>query len=269
MTYPPGHFYSPIPSLQEIREKEASLFPKNPGKVAAVDFNDEGQIDLVKKLDSYCVDFPYVSKREINSRYRPNNPAISEYDARMLFCLIRHLRPRRVVEVGIGYSSCVILDANEVFFENSISCTFIDPYPDLLLSLMKEGDRDRVQIIRDKVQDVSLDVFASLSAGDLLLIDSSHVSKIGSDVNHIFFQVLPSLNRGVYINLHDVFYPFEYPKEWIYKGLCWNEDYLLRAFLEYNHAFQIQVFPNYLAHVHRDKVPPEFLWAGNICLLNV
>lgn len=269
LSHPPGHFYSPIPSVQDLRQREGQIFSGKPGKVPAIDFNDDGQIDLMRKLAQYLSEFPYEAGKGLKLRFLPVNPEISEQDARMLFCLIRHLRPRRIIEIGIGYSSCVVLDTNELFFDNSISCTFIDPYPDLLLSLMKECDGNRVEVVQDKVQDVSLDVFASLTQGDLLLIDSSHVSKIGSDVNHIFFQVLPSLNRGVYVNFHDIFYPFEYPKDWVLRGFCWNESYLMRAFLEYNGAFQIQVFPNYLAQVHRDKLPDESLLAGNFLLLKI
>ena len=131
--------------------------------------------------------------------------------------------------MGSGYSSCVILDTNELFFNNNISCIFIEPYPQLQESLLKENDKDKIEIIPKRLQDVEVSKFSSLSSGDILFVDSTHVSKVDSDVNYIFFEILPSLTNGVYIHFHDIFYPFEYPKEWIYEGRAWNENYILRA----------------------------------------
>jgi len=136
--------------------------------------------------------------------------------------MIRHLSPKRFIEVGSGYSSCVVLDINELFFDNRISLTFIEPHTELLFSLIKESDKETSKIIPTDLQDVGLEVLSELCPEDILFIDSTHVSKIGSDVNHIFFEILPRLARGVYIHFHDVFYPFEYPKEWIYEGRAWN-----------------------------------------------
>ena len=98
-----------------------------------------------------------------------------------------------------------------------------------------------------------MDVFSRLRAGDVLFIDSSHVSKVGSDVNYIFFNILPALQTGVRIHFHDVFYPFEYPEQWILNGRSWSEAYLLRAFLQFNQTFEVELFPNHLIRFH-----PEF-----------
>jgi hypothetical protein len=166
--------------------------------------------------------------------------------------MIRHLQPKRIIEVGSGYSSCVTLDTNELFLDNSVSCTFIEPYPQLLQSLLKEGDAEKINIVQQNLQDIGTNIFSELSEGDILFIDSTHVSKIHSDVNFIFSELLPCLKKGVYIHFHDIFYPFEYPKEWIYQGRAWNEVYLLRAFLQYNTNFEIQFFNSYLGHLHRD-----------------
>jgi len=168
--------------------------------------------------------------------------------------MIRHAHPKRIIEVGSGYSSCVTLDTNEIYFNNAIKCTFVDPFPDLLLSVLKQGDTARIEIIRRKLQDVEIDVFRSLSAGDILFIDGSHVSKVGSDVNYALFEILPSLNPGVYIHFHDVFYPFEYPLDWLYEGRAWNENYLLRAFLQYNAHFQIAFWTPYMFQFHRQAM---------------
>ncbi|MBF0510802.1 MAG: class I SAM-dependent methyltransferase, partial [Candidatus Omnitrophica bacterium] len=100
--------------------------------------------------------------------------------------------------------------------------------------------------------DVDVSFFDELGENDILFVDSSHVSKTGSDVNHILFNILPKLNKGVLIHFHDIFYPFEYPKPWVLEGRCWNEDYLLRAFLSYNNSFEIVVFNTFLEHFHED-----------------
>jgi len=140
-----------------------------------------------------------------------------------------------------------MLDTNELFFDNSISLTFIEPHPQAFLSLMKRGDAKRIELVSSQLQDVGLDVFSRLSANDILFIDSSHVSKVGSDVNYLVFEILPLLQRGVYVHFHDVFYPFEYPQQWICDlGIAWNEAYLLRAFLQYNTSFRIAFFNTYL-----------------------
>ena len=171
-------------------------------------------------------------------------------DAIMLYCMIRLLKPRRIIEVGSGFSSCVTLDTNELFFENSITTTFIEPYPQLLLSLVKETDKSNVTIIAERLQDVDLEQFDALQRNDILFIDSTHVSKINSDVNRIFFDILPRLSEGVHVHLHDIFFPFEYPKEWIYEGRAWNEAYLLRALLQYNSAFRVVLMNTFMEHVH-------------------
>src|SRR5207249_3499894 len=160
------------------------------------------------------------------------------------------LKPRRIIEVGSGYSSCAMLDTSELFFGGGIECCFIEPHPELLLSLVKPEDRERqtFRLLAKKLQEVDLAEFAALGEGDILFVDSSHVAKVGSDVNHLFSNVLPMLNRGVHIHFHDIFHPFEYPKEWVYRGISWNEAYVLKAFLQYNGAFRITFFNTFLEH---------------------
>ncbi len=244
--WPPGHFYSPIPSLAEIKERESQIFGRIPEQIPGIDLNVDAQLQLLHELKRFYPDQPFTDQKQKNLRYCFQNPNYTYGEAVFLFCLLRYLRPHKVIEIGSGYSSCAILDTNELFFDYSIACTYIEPYPELLFSLLKKGDQDRVEIVPQKVQDVCLDRFKVLTAGDILFIDSSHVSKAGSDVNHILFEILPILQPGVIVHFHDIAYPFEYPKEWIYQGRAWNEAYLLRAFLQYNDAFRIRLFNSYL-----------------------
>ena len=163
--------------------------------------------------------------------------------------MMRHFQPKRIVEVGSGYSSAVMLDTNELFFDNNIKLTFVEPYPDRLKGLLKSGDNKFVELLEDNVQNVDLNIFMQLEAGDFFFIDSSHVSKTDSDLNHLLFIVLPVLKPGVMIHFHDIFYPFEYPAAWVLAGRNWNEDYLLRSFLMYNSNFKIEFFADFL-HKH-------------------
>ena len=190
-------------------------------------------------------------------RYLLENPSYGYTDGIILYSMIRHIKPKRVIEVGSGYSTCLLLDTNEIFFNSSIDCTCIEPYPEFMLSLIKEGDKDQIHLIEAKLQDVDLEIFSALDTGDILFIDSSHICKVNSDVNYIFFEILPHLKSGVYIHFHDIFYPFEYPKEWIFEGRAWNESYLLRGFLSYNNLFRIVFFTSFLQCFHKNLLESE------------
>lgn len=262
---PPGHFYSPIPSLEEVRADEERIF-RMPRGLPTVDLNEGEQLELLNAFKEYYKELPpWGDDKSEGLRYHFDNPNFPHADAISLYAMLRHLRPKRIVEIGSGYSSCVTLDTNELFLDNRVACTFIEPHPELLLSLIKDGDKRRVEIISSKLQDVDPKHFSSLSENDILFIDSTHVSKVGSDVNHIFFEIIPSLNSGVYIHFHDICYPFEYPKMWVYENRAWNESYLLRAFLQYNQAFKIVFFNNFLGHFFPEEIAKDMpLFMKNI-----
>jgi predicted O-methyltransferase YrrM len=250
--FPPGHFYSPIPSIEEIRRKESIIYGKMPETIPGIDLNEEEQLRLLDEFEAYYRELPFPETKVKHLRYFFQNEAYSYSDAICLYCMIRHAKPQTIIEVGSGYSLCVTLDTNDVFFEGSIKTVFIEPYPELLLSLIKKEDAARINLISKNLQEVELDLFCSLRENDILFIDSTHVGKIDSDVNYIFSKILPILKSGAYIHFHDVFYPFEYPKEWIYEGRAWNEAYVLRAFLQYNKSFEIILFNTFMEHFHRD-----------------
>ena len=247
---PPGHFYSPIPSLEDIRRDESLIFGSVPRSIPGLELHEAEQLKLLEDLVKYYEEMPFRPQKTENLRYYFENPAYGYLDGILLYCMIRHLKPRRIIEVGSGFSSCVTLDTNELFFNGAIANIFIDPYPDQLLSLVKEEDKSRIRIIPDRLQEIDLNEFEALEANDILFIDSTHVSKINSDVNRIFSDILPSLASGVLIHFHDIFYPFEYPKEWIYEGRAWNEAYVLRAFLQYNSQFQVVLMSSFMHCFH-------------------
>jgi predicted O-methyltransferase YrrM len=247
---PPGHFYSPIPNLGEVRKKEDVIFGRIPRSIPGIELNEQEQLSLLGQFKTYYDELPFKSYKSDGLRYFFENPSYSYSDAICLYCMLRYAKPNRIIEIGSGYSSCVMLDSNDLFFSGSIKLTCIEPFPDLLLSLIRPSDLDRIALIPQRVQDVELSQFEELGQNDILFIDSTHVSKIGSDVNWILFEILPRLSSGVYIHFHDVFYPFEYPKEWIYEGRAWTELYMLRSFLQFNTAFKIVFFNTFMEHFY-------------------
>ena len=142
-----------------------------------------------------------------------------------------------------------MLDTVERFFERRPEITLIEPFPVNLRQLLRPQDYSTITLIEDTVQHVPIETFTALQPGDLLFIDSSHVMKCGSDVQFLFFEVIPQLPVGVFVHFHDVFDSFEYPSEWLLKGWYWNEDYVLRAFLSFNNAWQIHLFGNFAVRV--------------------
>jgi len=179
--------------------------------------------------------------------YYANNGQFGDMDARMLTGMLRHYAPRRVIEVGSGFSTIIMNDVVAAHFQGKMSVTAIEPFPRPFLATLPH-----VQLIQSKVQDVPLTTFDQLESGDLLFIDSSHVSKTGSDVNYLFFEVLPRLRPGVLIHIHDIWLPLEYPQEWVLtEGRSWNEQYVLRALLTGSHLYEVELAGMYLCHFKR------------------
>ncbi|MGD0709856.1 MAG: class I SAM-dependent methyltransferase [Bacteroidales bacterium] len=252
--YPAGHFYSPIVSVDDIKKRESEIWNNaSNDSITWIDLRTEEQIKLIESFTPFYKEIPFKpDEKQTNIRYQYENGAYSYTDAIILYSMIRHFKPERIIEVGSGYSSAVMLDTNELFFDNNIDLTFIEPNPEILFSLMKDADKKSTALIQSNVQSITLDNFEKLQKGDILFIDSTHVVKTGSDVNYILFEILPSLQSGVIIQFHDVFYPFEYPKSWVYKGYNWNEAYFLKAFLMYNDKYEIKLFSEYIHKHHKE-----------------
>jgi predicted O-methyltransferase YrrM len=245
--FPPGHFYSPLPSREEVAAAFArgGFGPPFP----AIDLNESGQLERLERFAGYYAGQPFPEKPREDRRFHLDNPSYGHFDAIMLYCMLREAQPRRVIEVGSGFSSAAMLDLNDHVFNGRIRFTFIDPDMSRLRPLLRRDDEGRCVLIQKRVQEVPLPIFSNLAAGDVLFIDSSHVSKIGSDVNRLFFDVLPVLAPGVLVHIHDVSGNLDYPREWLDEGRAWNEQYLLRAFLMYNPVFRVELFTAWLLNV--------------------
>jgi len=224
---------------------------------SGVNLNQAKQLQLYYELAKFYPDFPFPKKPEGATRFYYDNLYFTAGDAFTLYSIMRHFRPKRIVEVGSGYSSAVMLDTNEIFLQNSVSTLFIDPFPERLRSLLRESDLKKCTIIPSNVQDVDIRIFDNLEAGDILFIDASHVAKVGSDVVYLFFEVLPRLKPGVLIHFHDILSSFEYPVGWYEEGYAYNEAYVLRAFLQYNSAFEIVFFTSWMTEFHQAELAKQ------------
>jgi len=260
----PGHFYSPVPSRADIEAHRRRAAAGWPESIPAIDLRVDAQRALLAEFRGYYAEQPFPAERTSATRYWFENPGLSYADGLALYFLLRHVQRKRIVEVGSGWSSMVILDTSERFLEPHPHVTFVEPYPDQLLALARPGDLERCRLLGVPVQEVPLTEFSALERDDVLFIDSTHVARLASDVNHEFFEILPSLRSGVYVHFHDIFYPFDYPVEWSDEGRGWNEAYLLRAFLEHNDEFEIVLWNDLMGHRHRAALERDFpLWLRN------
>ena len=257
--YPIGHYYSLYPKMEDVLKGPDWPLQDVLHPIPGIDFNERKQNQILEQMMELYPTIPqwkYVGEEDPKYRFRLGNSNFCPGDAIGLFTMLQIIRPKHLIEVGSGYTSTITLDVNEYILDHRMEVSFIEPYPELLKSLLKPGDTP--ELSNCGLQEIPLSYFERLDDGDVLFIDSTHVSKYGSDVNYLFFNVLPSLKKGVYVHLHDIFYPFEYPQGWIEIGAVWNELYLLRAFLQYNNSFEIIWFQNMMDKVHRKEIEEKW-----------
>jgi predicted O-methyltransferase YrrM len=272
--HPGGHFYSPIVDPADASANAARIWPEPPADVAGVDFNAASHRHVLETLfPRFYPDFDYAEEGasdEELSAYYIRNSQFSWLDARALFVLLREWRPARIIEVGSGYSTLLMHDVAKRFLGGACSITAIEPYPRPFMKTLG------VELIEAKVQDVTPAVFQTLGRGDVLFIDSSHVSKTGSDVNHLFFEIVPRLRPGVRIHIHDIFLPADYPKDWVIgENRSWSEQYVLRALLMHSTRLRVVFGCANAYHRHREAlvralgVAPEAAYGGGSLWLEV
>ena len=250
----PGSYSSPIVDAVDIRSREAEIFSINSKLIPGVDLNEEYQLTLLKEFERYYPEVPFKDVKNERRFYYDNGYYLYS-DAIFLYSMIRYFHPKRIIEIGAGFSSAAMLDSVDSLGYQDTVFTFIDPVPNRLKSLLRKGDYSRCTIIEKNLEHVDLSIVDQLAENDILFIDSSHVCKTGSDVNKIILEILPKLNSKVLIHFHDVFFPFEYPKPWVldWNSFGWNEDYFLRAFLMYNSDFKIVFFNTFLEHFYKQR----------------
>jgi predicted O-methyltransferase YrrM len=251
---PPGHYYSPIPSRHDVARYAAARFAQGPECLAGIDLNVTGQLAMIRALGPLTDDLRFADERGGDTRYYWENDGFAPGDATALAAMIRHFRPRRIIEAGAGYSTAVMLDVTERHLTTPTAIECIDPEAERLRSLLRAGDEQRLTVHETLVQDLPPSFFTRLEANDILFIDSSHVLKLGSDVAFLLLDVLPRLAPGVVVHVHDIATPFEYPPEWYDEGRAWSEAPALRAFLAFNRGFEIIFFCDYLVRFQREAL---------------
>jgi Methyltransferase domain len=261
----PVHYYSPVPDTRALLAASDQVWGDRPDP-PGIDWNEAAQLRLLRKV------FPtFRQEYEAIPREKPasgdafylGNGMFDGVDALVLYCMIRHLRPRRVLEVGSGFSSLLTAAAMARNGDGG-ELVCIEPFPS---SVLTRGFPGLTHLIVQPVQQVPLDQFERMGAGDVLFIDSTHVVKTGSDVNFLFFEVIPRLRSGVVVHVHDVFLPGEFPRNWVTEELrFWNEQYLLRAFLLFNGEFEVLLSNAFLDRRHpqalRETFPKSPWWLG-------
>jgi predicted O-methyltransferase YrrM len=251
-----GEFYSPMYDTRELEQIKDRLWPAVPPETPGIDWRDQEQLALC--TDGFANQtfrrFPEEAADE--GEFSVKNGQFPVLDAWVLEGMLRHHRPRRMIEVGCGYSTLVTARVNREELAGEMDLICIDPYPKPFLAA---GNVGGIREIRpEKVEEAPLELFEQLGENDVLFIDTSHTVKTGGDVTWLFHEVLPRLRPGVLVHIHDIFLPHEYPQQWVFEGWGWNEMYLVRSFLLFNSAFEIVWATAYMFTYHRERVAAAF-----------
>ncbi len=255
-----NHYYEPIPDTRTLKDE---LWQRQ-SELVGIRMNEERQLkllsDFVSKFkDEY--DRPPISPSQKPYEYHTNYGSFSfgTVDGEILYCIVRYFNPGKIFEIGSGdstrlFARAILKNKEESGRESQLVA--IDPYPK---DCLKVGFPGLYKLISKNVQDIPLSEFTELKENDILFIDSSHVLKIGSDVQYEYLEILPRLNKGVIIHAHDIFLPAEYRKEWILKDYrFWTEQYLLQAFLLFNDSFEVLWAGSYMHLKYPDKLERAF-----------
>ena len=273
----PNHYYQPIPDTRTLKDE----LWQSQSELVGIDINEEEQINILSlfslKFKEEYERFPR-NKTSVSYYYYVNNASFESVDGEILYCMIRHFKPKKIFEIGAGYSTYLTAQAIIKNKEKDDNCecelVAIEPYPN---DILRTGFPGLSKLIPEKVQDIPLLEFKRLTENDILFIDSSHVLKIGSDVQCEYLEILPRLNKGVIIHIHDIFLPAEYPKEWVLKDFrFYTEQYLLQAFLAFNDNFRVLWAGSYMHLKHPDKLEAAFnsykrdkIWPGSFWIRKI
>jgi hypothetical protein len=245
------HYYSPIPDLESLPPETWTREADLPG----VQFDAEAGMDFVEReLAEAMSEYSPPRDRTPNPRdFYLDNSLYESGDAELLYGMVRRFAPPRVIELGSGMSTLVIADARAATdLTEPGGHRVYDPFPQPRLRPAIE----RIGQLRPiSATDIPLSDFTSLRAGDLLFVDTTHTVKVGSEVNRIILEVLPALAPGVLIHIHDIYLPWEYPREYLEeRNFFWSEQYLLQAFLAFNDDFEILFGAHALARKFPDRL---------------
>jgi predicted O-methyltransferase YrrM len=258
--FPAGHYYSVVPSSEDVSRALFGVDQQDITSIGGIDLRVEQQWLNAQRVGKAATGIPLVERATAGRRYgyQDADSMYNRADAAVLTAMIGWSRPARILEIGSGYSTACSLDAaTSLGLRTQI--TAIEPFPDRLKAVLGDSLED-IELVVAPVQDVGVDSVRSLTRGDILFIDSTHVAKLGSDVLFELFHLLPVVRPGVLVHVHDIFPGFEYPPEWTREGRYWNEAYMLRAFLQYNSSFRVELWPTllgFLDHPRLNRALPD------------
>jgi hypothetical protein len=240
------HYYLPIPDESDITDG----FWEQRSSLPGLDMNEIVALDFLKtlfprRMAEFRQHFP-TERQDETPHFHLINGGYMAVDAHVYFSFIREFKPRRIIEIGAGYSTMLACAAGELNkSETGLAprITAIEPYP---WDIFKAGYPGLTELIAKKVQNVDRSLITSLGPDDILFIDSSHVLRSGNDVQYEYLEVLPRLGPGVFVHIHDISLPEAYPKTYYDRQLYWNEQYILQAFLAFNTKFEVIWPGNYM-----------------------
>lgn len=248
------HYYEPMYNYRKHLKHPLRDERNLPG----IELNEAGQLEWLGRLDYAEELMRFPTAPTAGTSYYYDNPNFAEGDAECLYSLIRLCKPRRVIEVGSGFST---LMAQAAIGQNRLD----DPEYQCLHQCVEPYEMQwlegigGIEVIRQKVEDMDPSLFHNLASNDILFIDSSHVIRPQSDVLTECLEIMPALNPGVLVHIHDIFTPCDYPDHWLVDEVkLWNEQYLLEAFLSCNPAFEIVAALNYLNRRHPGEMAKRF-----------
>lgn len=212
-----------------------------------IDWDIPGQLALLDSLRHEHELNEVIRQAPVPHEFSFGNGSFESGDAEYLYQIVRRFKPKRIVEIGSGQSTLIVRAAIARNREELQGCECehicVEPYEAEWLEGLG------INVIRQRVEQVDRSIFAELREGDLLFIDSSHVIRPQGDVVTEFLEILPRLQRGVIVHIHDVFSPRDYPTEWVFsRMMLWNEQYLLEAFLTNNKEWKVLGAINFLKH---------------------
>ncbi len=248
-------FFLPIPDEDDLD----NAFWEATSELVGVDMNERAALELLDEvLAPYANEFaqlvPVTQTTPSSHRYLVNSSFMA-VDAEVYYALVRHFQPRRIVEIGAGWSTlfaAAAVEKNREEGRGTSELTAIDPFP---MPFLRAETARLADIVEKRVQDVPLDVFTSLSAGDIIFVDSTHVLRAGGDVQFEYCEILPRLRPGVLVHVHDVNLPKAYPRRYFDEyQYYFNEQYLLQSFLTYNSRFEVIWPARYMLMKHGGQV---------------
>lgn len=242
------HYYEPLFNPKHLKK---SL--RKDRELPGLNFNDSEQLQILNKFN-YNKELEKIPKEKTDLlEFYYRNPSIGPGDSEYLYNMVRLFKPRKIVEIGCGYSTLMAINAvrqnkkeNQDYFCEHVC---IEPYENKWLESLN------LKVFREKIENIEKKILKDLEANDILFIDSSHIIRPQGDVLFEYLEILPILRKGVLVHIHDIFIPKDYLDEWVLKDVkLWNEQYILEAFLTFNNEYRIIGALNYLKHHYSKEI---------------